>query len=405
MNGNAVQVEYRLKNLTKDNWLSTIALPVSKEGDWNAVIQLNNLYFNSEYEYRVLYINPQKGEVIHGPISSFKTFVRDRNPSHFEFAFGSCLMTTPWTTMRIFRHLNETHPSLRFFMLIGDSIYSDFITHIPLQQAYDQLLNDSDFVQYFRKYPSFFQLDDHELENNFDGLKRMQKPDLYSSALQKYRNFIGSRNPQPYRDNSCYYHFNFGDVGFFIIDSRSFRDANTKEDNANKTLLGETQKQRLKEWLLTSQNTPHSFKFVVSPSLWVKSFDIDEIKSHYADGWGLFLSERQEIMDFIDLNNITGVVFLSADTHYALVNRLVNPLTHNKYYEYSVSPLWAIPLLRDQPIKEKVIFSNSLQFHYGHFEINTKVKNPWYKFTLYAGNIWNQKPLFQPIFNITINLK
>lgn len=141
---------------------------------------------------------------------------------------------------------------------------------IPFDQAYQQLLDDSDFVRYIRRIPSFFQYDDHEIANNFDGQQREKQPELFHEGLTKYRNYFASRNPNSYGNDSYYYGFDFGNVAFFVVDTRTHRSANLVPDGPNKTLLGSEQIQRLKAWLLKKQQEKFVFKFLASPSLWLK---------------------------------------------------------------------------------------------------------------------------------------
>jgi hypothetical protein len=144
-----------------------------------------------------------------------------------------------------------------------------------------------------------------------------------------------------------YYTFSYGDVGFFVMDTRSFRDSNkhpdetlvedtfypfqtqtqihTQKENENekqgnerkedgtqeqgqrqrmegekffrpKSMLGRKQKRILKSWLL---NSPYRIKFLVSSVVW-------SAHDRVGDGWRFFLEERNEIFDFIVDYGVTG---------------------------------------------------------------------------------------------------
>jgi len=72
-------------------------------------------------------------------------------------------------------------------------------------------------------------------------------------------------------------------------------------------MLGRAQK----EWLLAGlRNSTAAFKFIATSV---------PFTSPGYDQWGGYPSERDEILSFIVGNGIKGVVFLSADLHYAAV--------------------------------------------------------------------------------------
>ena len=50
-------------------------------------------------------------------------------------------------------------------------------------------------------------------------------------------------NPAPYRQGVNYYATQYGDAAFFVLDTRAFRSPNDAEDNEDKTMLGQQQKE------------------------------------------------------------------------------------------------------------------------------------------------------------------
>jgi len=239
------------------------------------------------------------------------------------------------------------------------------------------------------KYPSFFIFDDHEIYDNWDD--RQAGP--YLNAMDAWDSFLGLGNPD--RNSSepevRYYDFSYGDSAFFVLDTRSHRSPNTDPEGVNKTMLGATQKQRLFSWLL-QKNSTSVFKFLVSSVGWTEKLSKD------MDGWGKgFATERAELFDFIRVNNITGCVFLSADSHFAY-----GPvhLDHKDsgFMEFSASPLSAFSgsgfgrtsmTANDPNSNESIEFfsvgGGAFVSLLGVIDVDTTVSEPYFNVSFYEG--------------------
>lgn len=101
-------------------------------------------------------------------------------------------------------------------------------------------------------------------------------------------------------------------VEFFVIDCISYRSPVADVDTSSKTLLGANQKAWLKARLLSSTAT---FKVVVTPKKLFKNAGADN-----TDTWGEWTIERNEILDYIETNSITGVLWCSGDRHTPQIN-------------------------------------------------------------------------------------
>jgi alkaline phosphatase D len=99
--------------------------------------------------------------------------------------------------------------------------------------------------------------------------------------------------------------FRYAEAEVFLLDLRSERDPDGAVDDATKSMLGATQNAWLLNGLLSSTAT---WKFVVSSSVW-------NPHSKPVDSWAQFQTEQQQIVDFIQANSITGVIFMSGDIH------------------------------------------------------------------------------------------
>lgn len=101
--------------------------------------------------------------------------------------------------------------------------------------------------------------DDHEFINNIDDTPTDET--LYQNAIRAWLEYAGNGNPPSPSEGEFNFYFNmsYGDVDFFILDTRSFRDDNDEPDGPNHTLLGDQQRTDFLNWLGNS-NAP--FKVV-----------------------------------------------------------------------------------------------------------------------------------------------
>ena len=102
-----------------------------------------------------------------------------------------------------------------------------------------------------------------------------------------------------------------------------------------KTILGGTQKQHLKNWLLQNKDTLR-VKFIAVATA------INGLTQHIteADAWGAgYQAELNEVLDFTITNNIRNVVFLTGDQHWAgSFNRARGGVN---FFEFMSSPIFS----------------------------------------------------------------
>jgi PhoD-like phosphatase len=145
--------------------------------------------------------------------------------------------------------------------------------------------------------------DDHEFRNNWDAALVADAPDRYAAAMQVWDEFF------PLRDtvgDVRYRNFRWGaNAEIFMLDCRRFRSADAAPDDANKTMLGATQKAWFKAAIAASTAT---FKLVMT------SIPLDYGIGN--DHWAAFSTEREELLAYIHQLALPGVLFLSGDQHY-----------------------------------------------------------------------------------------
>ena len=180
----------------------------------------------------------------------------------------------------------------------------------------------------FRSVPIGYVWDDHD----YGGNNSDRFADTRSAALQAYDEYW----PTPDRPNpiaGIWHRRLIGDlVDIYMLDTRSQRDPDTYRDTrfvpdgspgANRgTLRNDPQRSMLDgaeapEGFSTGQKSWLKTSLLSSPALWkiiVSSVTFNEttVKD---DAWWDFLAERNELVDHIRGNGITGVIIVSADLH------------------------------------------------------------------------------------------
>jgi len=219
----------------------------------------------------------------------------------FSMAFGSGMESKGKGPMC--KAINALNP--RAFVFLGNSLtlpgkLEDYPqTHRSavrfIAEAYTKSRQEPDLQQLFRTTPCYAVWNDHDF-GVADSNKDWVYKDEAWSVFQRYwpnPNWGTPENP------GCYFTFTIGDVDFFMLDSRMYRDADN--DPARKTMLGESQLEWLKKGLKESKAT---FKVIGCAS---------QLLADYGQGdtWGAYKEERLEFLKWIFASRISGVMFVS----------------------------------------------------------------------------------------------
>jgi alkaline phosphatase D len=174
-------------------------------------------------------------------------------------------------------------------------------------------------------------------------------------------------------------------VDFFFLDVRYYRDPNAAPDLDGKTMLGAAQKSWLKSKLKAS-SAP--FKVLLSGSGWSAA------KGPGDDSWAAFMTERNELFDYIRDEGINGVVLVSGDTHVAELNAI--PWSDKggyDYYDLTSSPLAqdtsASFLHRRPEARIRQVYFGSVNF--GLLTFDMRSADPWLEYNVinYRGDaVW-----------------
>jgi alkaline phosphatase D len=204
----------------------------------------------------------------------------------------------------IFEQIVAADPDV--FFTIGDLPYTDdgpAAKTVAEYRARHGLLRTAPYLRpWLERMPLCSIYDDHEFRNNWDAELAAAEPARYAAALQVWDEFfpLGATGDVRYRN------FRWGaHVECFVLDCRRFRSADDAADNADKTMLGATQK----AWLLSALAASRApFKLIFT------SVPLDYGIGN--DHWAGFTTEREQILAAIKLMALSGVLFLSGDQHY-----------------------------------------------------------------------------------------
>ncbi|CAG5087599.1 alkaline phosphatase D family protein [Parvicella tangerina] len=253
--------------------------------------------------------------------------VQYTNRDYNEFLIGSCAyigkgfskIYRPWNANKVFNTLAREDADYMLWM--GDNIYlilnhdmkdpkSIYKRYVGVRKTkqLDRLLSCG--MEHYATW------DDHDYgPNNSDG-----SYDGKAMTTKIFNEFWC--NPAPEGKEGIYYKITKGDADIFMTDGRSFRN------NDGSALLGKTQLEWLKKGL---HESTAPFKIVV-----IGSQVIQKAKGHesYVD----FPEERNELLNFLEEEQIPGVIFFTGDRHHSEVAKLERE-GHYTLYDITCSAL------------------------------------------------------------------
>lgn len=222
---------------------------------------------------------------------------------------------------------NGCKPQLLF--LAGDTIYADATYGIfdptepkdRFDQRYAEAWTAPNAREVLRRVPVYPMLDDHEVEENFEGRLREHEAGLdafESFQLRLTPAFGRARQARPDR-RSYWYIARAGGFEFFVCNPRTGRARGRGRASVDAEIMRRPQMRALKEWLRDAHRGHADVpKFVVSPSVvapWSRSTLGHPAYALRSDAWDGFPGSLCELLGFIATERIRNVVFLSGDYH------------------------------------------------------------------------------------------
>ncbi len=317
---------------------------VTKAGEWFTpqTFELVNLEPGITYEYCFLInASSKKKPVLADGTFTTKELWQWRKPApDFSFLTGSCAYFNEPTYDRPGKpyggdsSIYETMASQKtpFMLWLGDNWYTREVDYADRWGLWKRASRDRSLpiLQPFLKSMSHIAIwDDHDYGPNDMGKSFILK-ETSREVFQSYW-----MNPSYGMNNQgVYTKWSYSDVDFFLMDDRWWRSADDSKDsiagvpNPSKRMWGAEQFEWLKNSLLSSKAT---FKIILNGSQLLNPVSpYDKLLD--------FPAEYQELMDFLQLQKINGILFMSGDRHHSEVIKIDRVGTY-PLYDITVSPL------------------------------------------------------------------
>lgn len=250
----------------------------------------------------------------------------------FRFLNGSCSYLTPGfarfvfpgQSIRIFYYMKRKQAD--FMVWLGDNTYYMFKDYKNYDNMFERQLKVrngfpifSDFLNGQANYATW---DDHDYGWNDADSTFPQKED----ALKVFKGFWPNHFEHGDSAKGIYYSFRYYDAEFFMTDNRWYLQP---EGDTAGSFLGKQQMTWLKEKLKASDAR---FKFICVGSQVLSDAWFD-------DSYAKYPVERNQLLDFVADNNISGVVFLTGDKHFTELSK--REWKGYPFYDFTCSPLTA----------------------------------------------------------------
>jgi alkaline phosphatase D len=278
-----------------------------KSNDYTIVVALDGLEPATEYFYRVLVNGEGDRYLEEFPPFRFKTAPKKGTATNFRVAFGSCPKFQDDRVQPIWPVISELRPDL--FLWIGDNIYGDSLDPDILREEYRRQRDVHGLQPLLHNTSHLAVWDDHDFAlNNHDRTNPIK-----DQSLEVFEDYWANPSYGLPDAPGVFFSYSYGDVDFFFVDDRYYRDPNEDPDTPTKTMLGAEQFKWLQAQLTNSDAT---FKVIVSGS------GFSNAEGEGGDSWAAFLHERDRLFDFIRDENINGVVLMSGDSHIGELNAI-----------------------------------------------------------------------------------
>ncbi|MFD1647568.1 alkaline phosphatase D family protein [Haloarchaeobius litoreus] len=267
------------------------------------------------------------------------------------------------------------------FLYLGDTIYADHGTP-ALPDGEPETVDDyrAKYREVRAEAPNLRELlastatvaiwDDHEVGNDWAGTEEPRLPAARQAFLEywpvdQHPSVTGEDEGRLYRS------FQWGsELALFVLDSRQYRDDNTETDGPEKTMLGDEQREWLKEGLAETDAT---FTLVASSVSLSSPSSAAGARDSWADGDADtgFEHELDELLSHICQEVDSTVVWLTGDRHFARVASFdIDGDGRPELYEALASPMGAAPRdpgVPDTTFGPNIHYEEGGKYEYGEF--------------------------------------
>lgn len=292
---------------------------------------LRNLDHSTKYEYKILIDNQEIPFEYELKCQTQLLWQYRTDPPKIKFALGSCVYVNDEKNDRLGKGYGSEYEiftslykeNVDFMVWGGDNTYlrePDWGSRSGIMHRYTHSRSLPEMQPLLAGIHNYATWDDHDFGPN-DSDYTFANKNITTEAFQL---FWHSQNTSIIEGaNNVVSTFAWGDAQFFMLDNRTFRQAQDYEAE-NKSYFGEKQVQWLIESLVASKAP---FKFVVAGGQILNESAIFENYATYKE-------ERQKVLDAIQKQNIEGVIFLTGDRHHSVITKMER---ENDYPLYDIT--------------------------------------------------------------------
>lgn len=248
-----------------------------------------------------------------------------RDPPDVHFLAGSCFYNNDAPYDRPGRPYGQSteiygamaRSGAHFLVWLGDNLYlreADWSSRYGIWYRYSRDRATPEWQEMLARMHHYGVWDDHEYGPN-DSTRAYE---LKDETLAAFRAYFPARSGGEADNPGIYTRFKQGDAEFFLLDGRYHRDHAALDEAAfpGKALLGRRQLEWLFSALRESQADRNvSVRFIALGSQVLNPFALFENYAQYA-------GERAALLEFLAVNRIDAVVFLTGDRHFTELSRL-----------------------------------------------------------------------------------
>jgi len=300
------------------------------------------LKMGAVYDYRIL-IDGVEADLVASPTFQTQNLWEWRTaPPDFSFLLGSCAFINEpeydrpgpgyGKTTRTYELMGESDAD--FMIWTGDNWYlreADYNSVSGMWHRPHYHRSTPELQKFLGTMHHYATWDDHDYGPN-DSNWSFEYKEL---ALEIFKAYWGNHTYGEAANPGVYNKFYWGDAAFFLMDNHYYRDAAglDQDKHPEKTQWGRHQLEWLKQSLLQAKELRH-FKF-----LFIATGNQMLQREPRGEPHELYRREREELIDFIVENEITGVVFLTGDVHHSAMYRRQIGEAGQWVYEITSSPL------------------------------------------------------------------
>lgn len=241
--------------------------------------------------------------------------------------FGSCSKVSQFGKAPIYKAVAEEQPD--FFLFGGDNVYfivgdgsdrhfgttgrkGDWEFHETMLVRHLRTRVHPHLDKMHRTVPSYAVWDDHDYgPNNADSTFSMKE-----EATRAFKQVWANPGYGTGEIEGIFSSFRHGPVEVFLMDNRTHKYSHFEHDDVtreNGAIWGEAQL----NWLLDGLKASTAPVKVIANGTQFLSMTSERSEGHYQEA----LQERERLLEFLESEQIGGVIFLTGDRHYSEVTR------------------------------------------------------------------------------------